>query len=46
MEGYCMKCRAKKTMKAVKNMTKKGRRYAMGKCSKCGTNMARILGKA
>lgn len=46
MKGYCMKCRKMKDMTSVKNVVKKGRKYAMGKCKTCGTKMAKILGNA
>ena len=46
MEGYCMKCKAKKEMVKTKEVTMKNGRKAMkGKCSDCGTNMFKILGK-
>ena len=49
--GYCVKCKAKRKMEDVKEVTMKGkggtkRRAAKGKCPKCGTTMFRILGKA
>ncbi len=46
MEGYCVKCKAKKEMKDTKEITMKNGRKAMkGKCLDCGTGMFRILGK-
>lgn len=46
MEGYCVKCKAKKEMKDAKEVTMKNDRKAMkGKCPDCGTGMYRILGK-
>ncbi len=50
MEGYCVKCKEKRAFaegaEEVK-FGKKGDRKAMkGKCSKCGTGMYKILGKA
>ncbi len=46
MEGYCVKCKAKKEMKDAKEVSMKGGRRAMkGKCPDCGTVMFRILGK-
>ena len=46
MEGYCVKCRSKREMINITNVVnKRGMRMAKGKCSKCGTNMCRILGK-
>jgi len=49
--AYCVKCKAKRTMKGAKEITMKGkggvkRRAATGTCPKCGTKMFRILGKA
>jgi len=43
-EGYCVKCRAKRTVKpgtVVK--TSKGRPMAKGTCPKCGTTVTRFL---
>lgn len=46
MEGYCMKCKAKREMKDVKKITmKNGRPAAKGVCPECGTNMFKILSK-
>jgi len=46
MEGYCVKCRAKREMKDAKEVEMKGGRRAMsGTCSVCGTKMFRIMGK-
>jgi hypothetical protein len=45
MEGYCVKCKAKKEMKDSKEqILKNGRRAAKGKCATCGTSMFKILG--
>jgi hypothetical protein len=45
MEGYCVKCKAKKEMKDSKELTmKNGRNAAKGKCTTCGTSMFKILG--
>ncbi len=45
MEGYCLKCKAKKEMKDAKEITmKNGRKAMQGKCSDCGTGMFKILG--
>ncbi len=45
MEGYCLKCKAKKEMKDGKEITMKNGRKAMkGKCLDCGTGMFKILG--
>lgn len=43
-EGYCVKCREKRTVKegnVVK--TEKGRRMAKGSCPECGTTVNRFL---
>ncbi|MBI4303641.1 MAG: hypothetical protein HY665_04830 [Chloroflexi bacterium] len=46
MQGYCVKCRAKREMRATKNITmKNGRPATQGTCPVCGTKMFRI-GKA
>ncbi len=46
MEGYCVKCKAKKEMKGAEEITMKNKRKAMkGKCPSCGTGMFKILGK-
>ena len=47
MEGYCVKCKAKKEIKDAAEVTMKNGRKAMkGKCPSCGTGMFRILVKA
>ena len=47
MEGYCVKCKAKKEIKEPVEVTMKNGRKAMkGKCPTCGTGIFRILGKA
>ena len=47
VEGYCVKCKAKKAIKDAKEVTMKNGRKAMkGKCPDCGTGMYRIMGKA
>lgn len=45
-EGYCVKCKAKREMKAgAKVVTmKNGRKATKGNCSKCDTGMYRIMG--
>lgn len=43
MNGYCVKCRTKRQMKAAKKVTKNGRSYMLGKCSKCSTKMAKFV---
>jgi len=46
MEGYCLKCKAKKEMKDASKITMKNGRAAMkGKCPSCGTGMFKILAK-
>lgn len=43
VEGWCMKCKAKREMKNVTKVTMKNGRPAMkGECSKCGTKMFKI----
>lgn len=45
MDGYCVKCRASRTMNAVEQVTlKNGRPAARGTCEKCGTKMFKIGG--
>jgi hypothetical protein len=44
MEGYCVKCREKKEMKDVKQVTLANGRHALqGACSVCGTKMTRFV---
>ncbi len=46
VEGYCVKCKAKKEMQDAKEVTMKNGRKAMkGKCPACSTGMYRIMGK-
>ncbi|MBI1870386.1 MAG: hypothetical protein HYS07_04245 [Chlamydiae bacterium] len=46
MEGYCVKCKAKKEMVSAKEVEmKNGRRAMQGKCPTCNTGMFKILGK-
>jgi hypothetical protein len=46
MEGYCVKCKAKKEMvEPVVNQTSKGGFMAKGKCPVCSTVMCRIMSK-
>ena len=46
MEGYCLKCKAKKEMKDTSEITlKNGRKAMKGKCPDCTTGMFKILGK-
>lgn len=45
-DGYCVKCKKKKTMKDAKEVVMKNKRKALkGKCPDCDTGMYRILGK-
>lgn len=46
-EAYCVKCKAKSTMKSEEVVTMKtGRQATQGPCAKCGTKMFRIMGGA
>lgn len=46
VEGYCVKCKAKREMKDAKQVEMANGRKAMkGTCTKCGTGMFKILGK-
>jgi Zn finger protein HypA/HybF involved in hydrogenase expression len=43
MQGYCVKCRAKKEMMNIKSITmKNGRLVTQGVCPTCGAKMFRI----
>ena len=43
MQGYCMKCRMKREMQDVEQITmKNGRPATRGKCRECGTKIVRI----
>jgi Domain of unknown function (DUF5679) len=44
-EGYCVKCREKRTFEGEEKELANGRRAAQGTCPVCGTKMNRILGK-
>ena len=47
MEGYCMKCKAKKEMQDPQQVTtKNGRMMTKGKCPDCGTTICKIGGTA
>lgn len=51
IQGYCVKCKAKRDISNPKEVTMKGKggmkRLAMtGSCPKCSTKMFRIMGKA
>jgi len=44
-KGYCVKCRDKRVMLTVKEVTMKNGRHAMkGSCEKCSTGMYKITG--
>lgn len=44
MEGWCVKCKSKKTMSgATKSKTKNNRNIMKGKCSSCGTKMVKFV---
>ena len=46
VEGYCMKCKAKREMKDIEEVTmKNGRKAYRGVCPVCGTKMFKIKGK-
>ena len=43
-EGYCVKCRTKRTVKEGEvTTTSKGRPMAKGACPECGTTVTRFL---
>ena len=43
MQAYCVKCRSKKEMKGVKEITmRNGQPAKKGECSTCGTKMIRF----
>ena len=43
-EGYCVKCKEKRTVKDGEvSVTAKGRKMAKGKCPQCGTTVTRFL---
>ena len=49
VEGYCVKCKAKREMKDGKEVSMNGkggtkRRAMKGVCPKCGTTMFKIMG--
>jgi Zn finger protein HypA/HybF involved in hydrogenase expression len=46
VEGYCVKCKAKREIKDAKQVEMANGRKAMkGVCPKCGTGMFKIMGK-
>jgi uncharacterized Zn finger protein len=45
LEGYCVKCKAKKPIsEAMEEVMKNGRKAVKGKCPTCGAVMFKILG--
>jgi uncharacterized Zn finger protein (UPF0148 family) len=45
VEGYCVKCKARKPIaEAVEEVMKNGRKAIKGKCPTCGVVMFKILG--
>ena len=43
VEGYCMKCKAKREMQdTIEVVTKNGRPMTKGKCPECGTTICKI----
>lgn len=45
IEGYCVKCKAKRPISdAVEEQMKNGRKAVKGKCPTCGAVMFKILG--
>ncbi len=45
-DGYCVKCKTKRTMKNPQEIKmKNGRKAIKGTCSNCGTGIFRITGK-
>lgn len=45
IEGYCVKCKAKRSLAdAVEEQMKNGRKAVKGKCPVCGAVMFKILG--
>ena len=45
-EGYCVKCREKRTFEGEKKELPNGRYAAQGTCPICGTKITRMLGKS
>lgn len=44
-EGYCVKCKQKRSFDGTEGVTGKGVPVAKGQCSVCGTKMTRFLPK-
>jgi predicted RNA-binding Zn-ribbon protein involved in translation (DUF1610 family) len=45
-EGYCVKCREKRSFEGTVTELKNGSKAAQGKCPNCGTKMTRMLPKS
>lgn len=45
-EGYCVKCREKRSFDGQVKELKNGSKAAQGKCSVCGTTITRMLPKS
>lgn len=45
-EGYCVKCRTKRSFEGEKKSLPNGRMAAQGNCPHCGTKVTRMLGKS
>jgi hypothetical protein len=47
VELYCLKCKAKREVEQVEELTtiKGNRKYLKGSCPVCGTKCAKMLGK-
>ena len=43
MEAFCVKCKAKRTMKGEVKTTVNGHSAVKGSCPKCGTHMFRFV---
>lgn len=44
-EGYCVKCRAKRTFEGKVEESDSGRKMAKGACPECGTTVSRLMPK-
>jgi hypothetical protein len=45
-EGYCVKCREKRSFEGETKSLPNGRMAAQGECPVCGTKVTRMLGKS
>jgi hypothetical protein len=45
-EAYCVKCKAKRSIKGEIQVKESGRRMAQGPCPECGTKVTTFLAKA